>query len=277
MNISAIVLVSMGVFALFLALVPARSVLNQLPQGRTRLSWNILFGLILFFIAGYLGYGWAIWHGYSDLFDLLVPAIFFSGALFVLIVNTLSYFTALNLSRIYQLERENITDPLMGIYNRRFFNRRLLEEVSRSTRYNLPLSVLIIDIDYFKKINDTFGHPIGDSVLVNLGQLLLDNTRTSDIVARYGGEEIAIMTPSTPLPVALVLAERIRNKVETEVMVPPDAKNSREAIRITVSIGVASLISAKEDVDILIEKADKALYEAKQSGRNRVISSGELI
>ncbi|MBT8352491.1 MAG: hypothetical protein KJO26_14825, partial [Deltaproteobacteria bacterium] len=96
MNISAIVLVSMGVFALFLALVPARSVLNQLPQGRTRLSWNILFGLILFFIAGYLGYGWAIWHGYSDLFDLLVPAIFFSGALFVLIVNTLSYFTALN-------------------------------------------------------------------------------------------------------------------------------------------------------------------------------------
>jgi diguanylate cyclase (GGDEF)-like protein len=277
MNTGAIVLVCMGVFALVLALVPARSILNQLPQGRTRLRWNILFGLILFFIVGYIGYGWAIWHGYSYLFDLFVPAIFFSGALFVLIVNTLSYFTAVNLSRIYQLERENITDPLMGIYNRRFFNRRLLEEVARSARYDLPLSVLLIDIDHFKKINDAFGHQTGDQVLVNLGQLLLDNTRTSDIVARYGGEEIAIMTHSTPLPVALVLAERIRSKTETEVMVPPDTRNSREAIVITVSIGVASLISAKEDGDMLIEKADKALYEAKQTGRNRVISSGELI
>jgi len=276
MNIGAIVLVSMGVFALIVALVPARSVLSQLPRGRVRFSWNILFCLIVFFIAGYSGYVWAIWHGYSDLFDLFVPAIFFFGSLFVLIVNSLSYFTASSIRRIYHLERENITDHLMGIYNRRFFNRRLLEEVSRSTRYNLPLSVLLIDVDHFKKINDDFGHPTGDSVLVNLGQLLQDITRTTDIVARYGGEEIAVMAPSTPLPVALTLAERIRCKIETEVMVPPDVRNSQKAISITVSIGVASLIPAKEDGDILIEKADKALYEAKQTGRNRVLASGEL-
>jgi len=277
MNIVGIILVSMGLLALIVALVPARSVLSQLPRGKIRLSWNILFGLIVFFIIGYSVYCWAIWHGYSDLFDLFVPAIFFFGALFVLIVNSLSYFTALSLSRIYQLERENITDPLMAIYNRRFFNRRLLEEVSRSTRYNLPLSILLIDIDHFKKINDRFGHQTGDSVLAYFGQFLQDNTRTTDIVARYGGEEIAVMAPSTPLPVALALAERIRNKIETGVMVPPDARNSRQAISITVSIGVGSFDSAKEDVDILIEKVDKALYEAKRTGRNRVISSEEII
>ena len=270
-------MVSMGLLALVIALVPARSVLSQLPQGKVRYSWYILFGLIVFFIVGYSGYCWALWHGYSHLFDLFVPAIFLLGALFVLIVNTLSYFTALSLNRIYQLERENITDPLMGIYNRRFFNRRLFEEVSRSTRYNLPLSVLLIDIDHFKKINDRFGHQIGDSALVNFGQYLQDITRNTDIVARFGGEEIAVMAPSTSLPVALDLAERIRNKIETRVMVPPDVRNSRKAISITVSIGVSSLISANEDGDILIEKADKALYEAKRTGRNRVVSSGEII
>lgn len=277
MNIGANVLVGLGVCALALALIPARRVIHQLPEGRIRLFWKILFTLIVLFIAGYLGYGWAVWHGYSDVFDLLVPVIFFLGALFVLIVNTLFFYTALNLNRIYHLERENITDPLMGIYNRRFFSRRLVEEVSRSTRYDLPLSVLLIDIDHFKKVNDKFGHPTGDSVLVNLGQLLLNKARNSDIVARYGGEELVIMTPNTPLPVAALLAERLRNAIEKSVMVQPDEKHSREAVRITVSMGVASLNSVNRDGDTLIETADKALYRAKQLGRNRVVSDGEEI
>ena len=273
MNSAANVLIGSGVFALAVSLVPARNVLRQLPQGKVRFSWQILYVLILFFIAGYLCYGLASWDKYSKPLDLLVPAIFFFGALFVVIVNTLSFYTSINLNRIYDLERENITDSLMGIYNRRFFDRRLVEEVSRCKRYDLPLSVLLIDIDFFKKINDKFGHPTGDSVLLNLGQLLVNSARNSDIVARYGGEEIAIMTPNTSSQVAEVLAERLRNLVENSVMVSSDKSDSQESIRITVSIGVASLELENENGKVLIEKADKALYLAKQSGRNRVVSA----
>ena len=272
MNIVANILIGFGVCALALSLIPAWKVLQQLPHGKIRLSWIILITLILFFVVGYLSYGWATWHQHSVIFDLLVPAIFFFGAFFVLIANTLFFSTSLNLKRMYHLEHENITDPLMGIYNRRFFDRRLTEEVARAQRYNLPVSVLLIDIDFFKTINDAFGHPTGDSVLVNLGQLLQNNARNSDIVARYGGEEIAIMTPNTPLSIAAVLAERLRDTVETSIIVGPDEKNSQEPIRITVSIGIASLNSSDEAVDAIIEKADKALYKAKQNGRNCVIS-----
>ena len=272
MNLLASSLIGLGFFALALSLIPARRVLHQLPSGKIRLGWIILIALIFLFIAGYLCYGWITWYQYNDAFDLLVPAIFFFGALFVLIVNTLSFYTSVNLNRIYHLERENITDPLMGIYNRRFFDRRLVEEVARSKRYNLPLSVLLIDIDFFKAINDDFGHPIGDSVLINLGQLLLNNARNSDIVARYGGEEIVIMTPNTPLQVAAVLAERLRDMVEKSAIVEPDGNSPDEAVRITVSIGVSSFNSSKDDSGSLIENADRALYRAKQTGRNRVVS-----
>ena len=272
MNLVANVLIGLGVCALVLGLIPARRVLTQLPQGKIRLAWHILFALILFFIAGYLSYGWATRNEYSKTFDLLVPAIFFLGALFVLIVNTLSFYTSVSLNRIYHLERENVTDSLMGIYNRRYFTRRLVEEVARSKRYGLPLSVLLIDIDFFKKINDLFGHPAGDSVLVNLGQLLQNNVRNSDIVARYGGEEIVIMTPNTPLKVATVLAERLRETVENSVMVQAEQKNSKQPIKITVSVGAASLYGQDETGETLIDKADKALYKAKQSGRNQVVT-----
>jgi len=124
--------------------------------------------------------------------DLIVPSVFFFGAGFVWLTATLSLHTAIDIRRVTVLEHENITDPLIGIYNRRYLDRRLQEEFIRARRYSLPLSVLLLDIDHFKRVNDAYGHQVGDLVLSYLGKLLLSAIRATDIIARYGGEEILI-------------------------------------------------------------------------------------
>jgi len=164
----------------------------------------------------------------------------------------------------------------MGIHNRRYFDRRLDEEVSRASRYGLPLSILLLDIDHFKKVNDVFGHQVGDAVLSNLGQLIMEIVRKPDIVARYGGEEIVVITANTSSSNAMILAERLRKKVETSVMAPSDEKKEQPAVRVTVSIGVAALSRENIDGQALVESADKALYLAKQEGRNRVVVDNSL-
>lgn len=131
--------------------------------------------------------------------------------------------------------------------------------------------MLLIDIDHFKNINDTYGHYTGDLVLKSLGHLLLKNVRKTDIVARYGGEEIAVIAPHTSVPTAVDLAERLRQVVEKSVIVPADEQEDRQAVTITVSIGIAGLDQQIVNKQSLIERTDKALYRAKQKGRNRVV------
>ncbi len=211
------------------------------------------------------------WDRYNDYFNLIIPVVFFFSAIFVLLVGSLALQTATDLNQISTLRRENIIDPLIGIYNRRHLNLRLAEEIERTHRYNLQLSMLLLDIDHFKKINDTYGHYIGDLVLKSLGHLLLKNVRKMDIIARYGGEEIAVIAPHTSVPTAVDLAERLRQIVETSVMVPADKQENRQAVTISVSIGVAGLDRQIVDKQSLIERTDEALYRAKQKGRNRVV------
>jgi diguanylate cyclase (GGDEF)-like protein len=184
----------------------------------------------------------------------------------------LSLDTSRDILKVLTLQEENITDPLMGIFNRRYLDRRLNEEVLRSKRYSLPLSVLLLDIDYFKKINDTYGHQIGDFVLKEVGKLIVSLVREVDIVVRYGGEEILIICTHTSDSNALILAERLRQKVEGFEMALPDIRDkSQRPIRITVSIGVAGLSQTTLDYHKLIEDVDRALYTAKKKGRNVVI------
>jgi len=130
--------------------------------------------------------------------------------------------------------------------------------------------MLLMDIDYFKKINDTYGHYIGDLVLKNLRHLLLKNVRETDIIARYCGEEIAVIAPHTPILSALVLAERLRQVIEKSIMLPANEHENRQEITLTVNIGVAALGQKIIDTQTLIQKTDQALYQAKQEGRNRV-------
>lgn len=166
-----------------------------------------------------------------------------------------------------RLEKLAITDYLTGIYNIRYFYHRIIEEYSRAERYALPISCLMVDIDFFKKINDAYGHKAGDTVLKKFAQLLKRYVRKSDVLARYGGEEFIVMLPQTTADGALAEAERIRSAIKNHKF-----DCLRNQISITVSIGIATFPNPKITThDELISASDDALYEAKKSGRDCVI------
>ncbi len=173
---------------------------------------------------------------------------------------------------IKMLAQKAQIDGLTGLWNRVFFNTRLSEEIGRLSRRVGNLSLAVLDIDHFKSINDTYGHPSGDAVIQGLGKLLLKECRHTDSVCRYGGEEFGIIMPDTALADARNVADRIRAAFE-QLNWPrhPERKT-------TVSIGVASVAgSGMFSAETLLENADKNLYGAKHAGRNRVIaSSSEL-
>lgn len=153
-------------------------------------------------------------------------------------------------------------DSLTGLYNRRFLNQRLDEELERSRRHGNPLCLLLLDVDYFKQINDDHGHLCGDQVLLSLSGILRTTLRKSDIAARFGGEEFICVLPETTLEQAHLLAERCRQKVAGAQLIYHDVPLS-----ITISLGVAEMIP-DDTFDSLIKRADDAMYRAKQAGRN---------
>jgi diguanylate cyclase (GGDEF)-like protein len=165
-----------------------------------------------------------------------------------------------------EASRLSITDSLTGVWNRRHFDLRLDEELERSARFIEPFGLLLLDVDGFKPINDVYGHPAGDFVLVELARRLQEVTRSVDVVARFGGEEFALILPRTPLDGAAFVAEKIRVAVARE---PFDAPG--RVIPVTVSVGVAAYPDSGVDPATLLAAADEALYDAKASGKNRVV------
>lgn len=165
-----------------------------------------------------------------------------------------------------QFKQQAHEDYLTGLFNRRYFMEQGQNELARAQRYDNALSMLMLDIDHFKGINDTHGHKAGDAVLQKLAQILRETLRTVDIVGRIGGEEFAILLPETGSDRAIEVAERLREKVAgTEVVLAAGLP-----LRFTVSIGVATLQGKDSNIDILLNQSDKALYRAKESGRNKV-------
>lgn len=158
-------------------------------------------------------------------------------------------------------------DPLTGTYNRQLLNVRLAEELARSRRHHWPLAMLIIDLDNFKKINDTFGHLVGDEILVGVAALFKEHIREEDCLARFGGEEFVILAPNMILENAFQMAERIRCAIAGKEFM---AAGGKHAIMLTTSVGLAIYPHDASDEKGLISSADKALYLAKNSGRNRV-------
>ena len=172
-----------------------------------------------------------------------------------------------------KLKQAGLTDALTGINNRRFFDQRLEEEISRNMRLESSLSCLFIDIDHFKVINDSFGHDVGDLVLRKVAELLRAQLRSIDVVARYGGEEFAILLGQSGRKKAIEIAERIRSIIANTTFRENDAEAN-----ITVSVGVSTIdfeTMSSEDIKSigrkLLQQADRALYQAKQKGRDRVI------
>lgn len=173
-----------------------------------------------------------------------------------------------------RLQHIGLTDPLTGVNNRRYVERRLLEEVGRSQRHGYALSAMYIDLDHFKKVNDNFGHQGGDEVLREVAMRIKAELRLSDALGRFGGEEFVVLLIDASLNSALVVAERIRASVNGS----PIVLNSGEELHATVSIGVASMNTAdKQDSSAaaqqLLAKADLALYQAKKAGRNKVMQA----
>jgi two-component system, cell cycle response regulator len=167
------------------------------------------------------------------------------------------------------LSKISTTDDLMQIYNRRYLIHRLEDELSRIKRYNYPFSALMIDLDYFKKINDRYGHTQGDKALKGLADMLKTNIRAMDILCRYGGEEIVILLPHTSDKGASLTAERIRSRVDAH-----NFGNNDSPLRFTISIGLVTF-DGQDDltVDKVIKALDTQLYKAKNSGRNKVCES----
>jgi two-component system, cell cycle response regulator len=167
-----------------------------------------------------------------------------------------------------QTERLATTDGLTSLANRRTFQSRAEQALAQAKRYGRACAVLVTDIDHFKAVNDTYGHPAGDVVLRGVAQMLREQARDTDVVARYGGEEFAVVMPETDLRGAQVIAERLREAVAARVF-----PTELGPVRVTLSIGIASSPEDGTDMEVLVQLADQCLYQAKRQGRNRVVTA----
>jgi len=166
-----------------------------------------------------------------------------------------------------QLQRLAANDPLTSLYNRRFGMIRLTEEFSRAVRNNLPLGIIMFDIDHFKSVNDTYGHTVGDRTLVSISKISRLAIREGDFLIRYGGEEFLVILPGASKDDTLFVAERLRHMIDDSTI-----KHGDQQIHITISAGYSSYPENNtNDENMLVTNADKALYSAKRSGRNKVI------
>ena len=164
-------------------------------------------------------------------------------------------------------ERLSLTDPLTGLWNYRFMQTSLRREAERSRRYQRPSALLAIDLDRFKDVNDTYGHPVGDQVLIELARRITAQIREVDLAFRHGGEEFMVLLPETDASGASAVAERLGRAVNAKKFKVNDASGGRE-LRITVSIGVAVLGEHAETATGILAAADEALYAAKAAGRD---------
>jgi diguanylate cyclase (GGDEF)-like protein len=183
------------------------------------------------------------------------------------VITTHAAITLANARMYKKMEMMATTDGLTGLVNHRRFKELLNEALARATRFQRNVSVLMVDADHFKTINDTYGHPVGDVVLKRIASLLQLEARRTDVVARYGGEEFVVILDETDQGGAEMVAERIRERIEREII-----QGDFGRVRVTASLGLATWPEHAESMEDLLERADQALYEAKKKGRNRVVA-----
>lgn len=174
-------------------------------------------------------------------------------------------------ARVKRLEQEVHRDELTGLYNRRHFNYAINQELERTRRTGQPTSLILLDIDHFKQVNDIYGHTIGDLAIQHVANAVQHGLRRLDIACRYGGEEYAIILPGTPINVAIAVAGRLRQQIVDVPIILPEGRQ----LALTASLGVSSATTDQEEVSsrALVMQADKALYRAKDKGRNCVIAN----
>src|SRR5437868_2023763 len=253
------------------SLVPARRTYRILSPGIVRSTWGVLAWLIFLLSLGDLTFVWINYTKGPDRHkEWLIGLVCLAASLFVLLTCNLAHHTAKDISRLTKLESVACVDPVTELYNRRHIMALLDAECIRSNSHNSPLSILLMDVDNFKKINDTYGHQAGDVVLREMG-VLITAASGSRMVGRYGGEEFIVLLPQEDAADAWVTAERIRAVIEAATVV----YDGDPIISPTISIGIATTFGWKEKPEELVGLADEALYAAKSSGRNRTCHAFE--
>jgi diguanylate cyclase (GGDEF)-like protein len=244
-------LVGIGLIAYLLGLTIVRP-LNRLTEGAAKVAaGNLDVGLPIV-SRGEVGY-------MTEVFNNMVARLRQGRQELATINDTLR-------EKNEKLQEISVTDSLTGLYNRKHMMETLAHELARAQRYNHPFSVLMIDIDHFKKYNDTFGHLAGDRALAKIASIFKESIRKVDYVARYGGEEFLLMLPETRQREAMLAAERIRARVAEDTF-----GDSEEKVGLTISVGVAEYPDDGDTSESIIASADTVLYQAKQVGRNRVV------
>ncbi|BFU44916.1 diguanylate cyclase [Krasilnikovia sp. MM14-A1004] len=226
-------------------------------------SGATLYRVMLLGIATAIAPAVLVVQDLRDLANSDLVVVTSSAVLFLLVLSRMAVLIAAQ-------RRIAITDGLTGLYTRRFLSETLRVESERAARHGSSFALLLIDVDHFKTVNDTYGHPAGDRVLVEVARRLRDTCRGTDVVARFGGEEFAVLVTSTVPDGLDSLAERLRDRIGRE----PFAVDSRTTVGVTVSVGAAALPPHAVSPDQVVKAADDALYAAKRTGRNRVVIGG---
>ena len=216
--------------------------------------------------------GWESMPVHRAVLDRVLDLAGFSVFLVVALGVAFGFFWMTNAMLTADMEHMASTDPLTRLYNRRVFLKWCEKELWRTQRSSLPFSLLMVDLDHFKRVNDVFGHQVGDEVLCAPVEKMQDSVRGIDVLCRWGGEEFAVLLPNASADATRIVAERIRENIQ-KILVPPNPrpKEQDEMFALTASIGTATYRSAKDDVAGMLLRADQALYAAKHAGRNQVL------
>lgn len=258
MRVLSLALVIAGIACLFLSLWPSKRICEI--EEKHRLAWRWLGALILFFLAGYLYYGYRLVFKVVSLQDFLISIILFGGGIFVIMVVRLSLNSMENIRNIADSERHRaLHDELTELPNRTLLYERIEQAMLQAERDQVPISILLMDLNRFKEINDTLGHFYGDYLLQMIAPRLRKSIRKSDTIARFGGDEFAVVLPGVEMEQAIQISEKISLSMEEPFQIEGNL------LSIDVSIGIALYPDHGSDSDTLLQHADVALYAAKKT------------
>ena len=270
MYLLANILLLSGICLYAASLFAVQQLIKSLPLGEVRNNWKMLSFFIIGFIVGYLFYMIMLLTGKVGLSSIIYPSVCFAAAAFVLLLCFLTYQTTRDIGEAIAMEQASIIDPVLDIYNRRYFERRIDEEAHRSRRYNQPLSIILFEIDQFNSITKKLGTLVGDVVLKKVSDCLIAAIRSSDIVARYDEHRIVVATTQTKPDMAIMLADRIRSEIEKLEMMPCGGSDTIDALHVTVTAGVSCVEDRIKSGFDLTAVAEKAMERANSEGHNRV-------
>lgn len=264
------VLILSGICMLVVSAFTSQQLIRKLPMGKVRNSWQMLTYIIVGFVFAYAAYMLMLMTGQVNLISLSIPKIGFTAAAFILLLCFLIYQITGDIREAIAMDQASIIDPVLDIYNRRYFDRRIDEETQRSRRYNLPLSLILFDVDNFKNVKDQHGRLVADVVLRKVSDYIVNTVRSSDIVARFDEHKIIVGTTQTDEEMAEILADRLCTEVSNLDVLPNCDRENTPALKVTISAGVSSVTDSVKNGFDLVDIAAKALSQANRLGANNV-------